>query len=53
MTVELTEYRGRGFQATGKTADGQTVYFSVGHALRIGDTVNLASDPDRALVYPA
>ena len=53
VTVELTEYRGRGFQATGKTADGQTVYFSVGHALRIGDTVNLASDPDRALVYPA
>ena len=53
VTVELTEYRGRGFQATGKTADGQTVYFSVDHAVRIGDTVNLASRPDRALVYPA
>ena len=51
--VELTEYRGRGFQATGKTADGQTVYFSVDHAVRIGDTVTLASNPDRALVYSA
>ena len=53
VTVELTEYRGRGFQATGKTADGQTVYFSVDHGVRIGDTVTLASDPDRALVYAA
>ena len=51
--VEMTEYRGRGFQATGKTADGQTVYFSVDHAVRIGDAVTLASNPDRALVYPA
>jgi putative spermidine/putrescine transport system ATP-binding protein len=51
--VEMTEYRGRGFQATGKTADGQTVYFSVDHAVRIGEAVNLASNPDRALVYPA
>ena len=51
--VEMTEYRGRGFQATGKTADGQAVYFSVDHAVRIGETVILASNPDRALVYPA
>lgn len=53
VTVDLTEYRGHSFHATGQTGDGQTVYFCADHSLKVGESVTLAADPDRALVYPA
>lgn len=53
VTVDLTEYRGRSFHATGKTADGQSVYFCSDHSVSTGESVTLATDPERALVYPA
>ena len=53
VSVEFTEYRGRDFQATGKTKDGQAVYFTVSEKIRVGETVTLGTNPERALVYPA
>lgn len=53
VTVDLIEYRGRGFHASGKTRDGQPVYFCAAHAVRPGDMVTLAADAERALVYAA
>ena len=53
VTVELTEYLGRGYQALGRTTDGQSVHFVCDTALAPGEQVMLAADPARALVYPA
>jgi putative spermidine/putrescine transport system ATP-binding protein len=51
VTVELTEYLGRGYQALGKTRDGQTVHFVCDDALAPGAQVLLASHAARALVF--
>jgi putative spermidine/putrescine transport system ATP-binding protein len=53
VTVELTEYLGRGYQALGRTSDGQSVHFSCDRLLAPGEQVVLAADPARALVYSA
>ena len=53
VTVELTEYLGRGYQALGRTSDGQSVHFACDRLLSPGEQLVLAADPARALVYPA
>ncbi len=53
VTVELTEYLGRGYQALGRTSDGQSVHFACDRLLSPGEQVVLGADPARALVYPA
>jgi putative spermidine/putrescine transport system ATP-binding protein len=53
VTVELTEYLGRGYQALGRTADGQSVHFASDRLMPPGEQVVLVADPARALVYPA
>lgn len=51
VTVELTEYLGRGYQALGRTRDGQATHFVCDSALAPGAEVVLGSDAARALVY--
>jgi putative spermidine/putrescine transport system ATP-binding protein len=53
VTVDHVEYQGRGFQALGRTTDGQTAYFRSDRLLRSGEVLTLAADPGRALVYAA
>ena len=53
VTVELTEYLGRGFQVLGRTADEQSVHFLCDRQLLPGERVTLTTDPARALVFPA
>ncbi len=53
VTVELTEYLGRGYLAVGKTQDGQAVHFVCDEALARGAQVLLGSDATRALVFAA
>ena len=53
VVVEHVEYQGRGFQALGRTMDGQTAYFRSDRVLRNGEVLTLAADPGRALVYAA
>jgi putative spermidine/putrescine transport system ATP-binding protein len=53
VTVEHVEYQGRGFHALGRTVDGQTAYFGSSRRLAVGETLTLAADAQRALVYDA
>ena len=53
VTVEHVEYQGRGFQALGRTVDGQTAYFRSERLLHSGEVLTLAAHPGRALVYAA
>ena len=53
VTVELTEYLGRGYQALGRTTDGKSIHFTCDRLLSPGEKLMLAADPARALVYPA
>jgi putative spermidine/putrescine transport system ATP-binding protein len=53
VTVDHVEYQGRGFHALGHTVDGQTAYFRSGWMLAVGESLTLAADAQRALVYDA
>jgi len=50
-TVESAQYHGRSFYCSGRTADGTELYFQSGRKVGKGETVRLAADPGRVLVY--
>ena len=52
-TIEVSEYRGSSFALDATTSTGQVLYLVADRGYAPGTTVNLAVDPNRALVYPA
>ncbi len=52
LKVEVVEYGGREFVVEGVTAAGQRLYFTASEALRPGDSVTVAVDPDQVRVFP-
>jgi len=50
-TVESAQYHGHDFYCLGRTSDGIELYFRSAQKVKKGDTVRLAADPDRVLVY--
>ncbi len=51
VTVESAQYHGRDFYCSGRTADGTELYFCAKAPLQKGDSVKLAADPARVLIY--
>jgi putative spermidine/putrescine transport system ATP-binding protein len=51
VTVESAQYHGRDFYCCGRTIDGGALYFCSERKLAKGDSVLLAADPSRVLVY--
>ncbi len=51
--VQNAEYRGRDFFGLATTVDGSELYFRSEAAVLAGETVRLAADPQRILVYAA
>jgi putative spermidine/putrescine transport system ATP-binding protein len=51
VTVESAQYHGREFYCFGRTGDGSELYFCSEHRVAKGDSVQLAADPSRVLVY--
>jgi len=52
VTVETAQYHGRDFYCSGRTADGSELYFLSAQKVAKGDSVRLAADPKRVLIYP-
>ena len=52
VKVESAQYHGHDFYCSGRTADGTELYFRSEPKVAKGDTVRLAADPSRVLVYP-
>jgi putative spermidine/putrescine transport system ATP-binding protein len=52
-TVTASEFRGQEFFAFGRAGDSTDVSFKAPHRLAAGETVQLAADPQRVLVYAA
>ncbi|HXT80530.1 MAG TPA: ABC transporter ATP-binding protein [Acetobacteraceae bacterium] len=52
VTVESAQYHGRNFYCSGRTGDGTELYFMTDGQVIKGDSVRLAADPARVLVYP-
>src|SRR5690349_18877536 len=50
-TVETAQYHGDCFYCSGKAADGTDLYFLSPNKVQKGDTVRLAADRDRVLIY--
>ena len=50
-TVESAQYHGQNFYCSGRTADGAELYFQSDRKIGKGETVRLAADPGRVLVY--
>jgi putative spermidine/putrescine transport system ATP-binding protein len=50
-TVESAQYHGRDFYCSGRASDGTELYFCSALPLQRGDTVRLAADPARVLIY--
>jgi putative spermidine/putrescine transport system ATP-binding protein len=50
-TVESAQYHGQSFYCSGRTADGTELYFLSDRKVGKGETVHLAADPGRLLVY--
>jgi putative spermidine/putrescine transport system ATP-binding protein len=50
-TVETAQYHGDCFYCSGKAADGTELYFLSPAKLQKGDSVRLAADRDRVLIY--
>jgi putative spermidine/putrescine transport system ATP-binding protein len=50
-TVESAQYHGQSFYCSGRTLDGTELYFQSGRKVGKGETVRLAADPGRVLVY--
>jgi putative spermidine/putrescine transport system ATP-binding protein len=53
VTVESAQYHGRDFYCSGRTADGTELYFCAKAPLAKGESVKLAADPARVLIYGA
>jgi putative spermidine/putrescine transport system ATP-binding protein len=53
VTVESAQYHGRDFYCSGRTGDGSELYFRSDRKVAKGDTVRLAADPARVLIYAA
>jgi len=51
VKVESAQYHGNGFYCWGRVADGTELYFQCETKVQKGDTVRLAADPGRMLVY--
>ena len=51
VTVETAQYHGHDFYCSGRTADGNELYFCSELKVAKGDSVRLAADPSRILVY--
>lgn len=51
LKVEVVEYGGREFVVEGVTTGGQRLYFTASEALRLGDSVTVAVDPDLVRVF--
>jgi putative spermidine/putrescine transport system ATP-binding protein len=51
VKVESAQYHGRDFYCCGRTIDGSALYFCSERKLAKGDSVRLAADPSRVLVY--
>ena len=49
--TETSQYHGDYFYSSGRTADGTELYFRSDRRLTKGETVRLAADPARVLVY--
>lgn len=49
--TESSQYHGDCFYSSGRTADGVELYFRSERRLDKGETVRLAADPARVLVY--
>ena len=50
-TVESAQYHGRDFYCSGRTGDGTELYFCSAQPVHKGDTVRLAADAARVLIY--
>jgi len=50
-TVEVCEYRGHNFFGSARGPGGIELFFRSGHRLKTGDTVTVAADPARVLVF--
>ena len=50
-TVESAQYHGRDFYCSGRASDGTELYFCSALPLQKGETVRLAADPARVLIY--
>jgi putative spermidine/putrescine transport system ATP-binding protein len=50
-TVESAQYHGRDFYCSGRASDGTELYFCSTLAVQKGETVRLAADPARVLIY--
>jgi putative spermidine/putrescine transport system ATP-binding protein len=53
VTVESAQYHGRDFYCSGRTSNGSELYFCSEHKVAKGDSVRLATDPSRVLIYAA
>jgi putative spermidine/putrescine transport system ATP-binding protein len=51
VTVETAQYHGREFYCSGRASDGTELFFQSERRVAKGDTVRLAADPRRVLVY--
>jgi putative spermidine/putrescine transport system ATP-binding protein len=49
--VESAQYHGQDFYCSGRTAEGTELYFRSEQKVQKGETVHLAADPGRVLVY--
>jgi len=49
--VETSEYRGRSFFGTARTAEGLELFFRAERPVAANETIRLAADPARVLVY--
>ncbi len=52
LKVEVVEYGGREFVVEGVMPGGQRLYFTASEALRPGDSVTVAVDPEQVRVFP-
>jgi putative spermidine/putrescine transport system ATP-binding protein len=50
-TVESAQYHGRDFYCSGRASDGTELYFCSALPVQRGETVRLAADPARVLIY--
>jgi putative spermidine/putrescine transport system ATP-binding protein len=51
VTVESAQYHGRDFYCSGRTGDGSELYFCSERKVAKGESVRLAADPSRVLIY--
>jgi putative spermidine/putrescine transport system ATP-binding protein len=52
ITVESAQYHGRDFYCSGRAGDLTELYFVSAHKVQKGETIRLAADPKRVLIYP-